>query len=281
VATRRLREAVPVLTSGVKGTKAGKARRKIRRLTRALGTVRELDVTLHILDELAQKERVPRVAVEEVRAHVLAERDRRREVMLERLDKIDPTKLGRRLTLVAGALQQATTEGWREALASRLMKRAKNLTEAITDAGQIYAPERLHEVRIAAKKLRYGLEIASETGIRTAAPMVRTLKRTQDALGRLHDLQVLQAHLAAVQADAAGRRSLPNAALSTMAQVLEEECRHLHGRYVSAVPALTELATATRATIVPQLARPRRGGRPLKMALAPGTARKRAAGAAR
>src|SRR5918996_5286380 len=70
VATRRLREAVPVLTSGVKGTKAAKARRKIRRLTRALGTVRELDVTLHILDELARRPEIPRIALEDVRAHV-------------------------------------------------------------------------------------------------------------------------------------------------------------------------------------------------------------------
>src|SRR5438445_7832421 len=51
VATRRLREAVPVLTAGLHHSKSGKAQRKIRRLTPALGTVRELDVTLHLIDE--------------------------------------------------------------------------------------------------------------------------------------------------------------------------------------------------------------------------------------
>ena len=71
VASRRLREAVPVLATGLKGSKAGKARRKIRRLTRALGTVRELDVTLGILDELARVDGVPRSAVEAVRARVV------------------------------------------------------------------------------------------------------------------------------------------------------------------------------------------------------------------
>ena len=60
VASRRLREAVPVLTPGVKGTKAKKARGKIRRLTQALGTVRELDVTLQLLDELAPRDTLPR-----------------------------------------------------------------------------------------------------------------------------------------------------------------------------------------------------------------------------
>ena len=53
VASRRLREAIPVLATGLKGSRAGKASRKVRRLTRALGTVRELDVTLQLLDELA------------------------------------------------------------------------------------------------------------------------------------------------------------------------------------------------------------------------------------
>src|SRR5689334_16692063 len=50
VTSRRLREAVPVLATGLHGSKAGKAQRKIRRLTRALGSVRELDVTIQLLD---------------------------------------------------------------------------------------------------------------------------------------------------------------------------------------------------------------------------------------
>ena len=199
VATRRLREAVPVLASGVKAAKAAKARRKIRRLTKALGTVRELDVTLHILDELITTGRVPRTAVEDVRAHVLAERDRRRPVMLHRLEKIDPAKLEQRLAQVAGAVQASDSDEWRRALASRVVKRAKGLRVAIAEAGRVYAPDALHKVRIAVKKLRYGLEIAAETGITAASPMVRTLKRTQTTLGRLHDLQVLLTHVAAVQ----------------------------------------------------------------------------------
>src|SRR5687768_12313903 len=104
VATRRLREAVPVLTRGVKGARAGKARVQIRRLTRALGTVRELDVTLHLLDELARRADVSRNALEDVRAHVVLKRDDRRALMLERLDGVDSKKLGRRLQAVGVAL---------------------------------------------------------------------------------------------------------------------------------------------------------------------------------
>src|SRR3954462_8326411 len=44
VASRRLREALPVLTEGLTHSKGGKARRKVARITAALGEVRELDV---------------------------------------------------------------------------------------------------------------------------------------------------------------------------------------------------------------------------------------------
>ncbi len=269
VASRRLRETVPVLATGLHKAKAGKARRKIRRLTRALGTVRELDVTVTILDELARREHLPRTALEEVRAHVLAERDRRREIMLERLETVDMAKLGRRLASVGEALQRSTSQEWRLALSRRLLKRAKRLATAIDSAGQIYHPERLHQVRIAAKKLRYALEIASDSHAASAASLVRLLKRAQDTLGRLHDLQVLQTHVAAVQAEPPTGRQVPPGGLDVIAQSIEAECRHLHARYLSVAPALVELSGTIRHQIAPQLAAqsPGRSRRPLKMAL--------------
>src|SRR3990170_1912548 len=118
VASRRLREAVPVLATGLKGSKSGKALRKIRRLTRALGTVRELDVTLTLLEELAAAAEVSRTAVEDVRAHVVRARDARRAVMLKRLERVDADKLGRRLASVGAALESATEEPWRRTLCS-------------------------------------------------------------------------------------------------------------------------------------------------------------------
>src|SRR5260370_14726041 len=68
VASRRLREALPVLTEGLRHTKAQKAQGKIRRLTQALGAVRELDVSLGLIDGLAEKPAIPRAALAAVRA---------------------------------------------------------------------------------------------------------------------------------------------------------------------------------------------------------------------
>ena len=52
VATRRLREALPVLAHESRCRCARSRRQRVRRMTRALGPVRELDVALSHLDEL-------------------------------------------------------------------------------------------------------------------------------------------------------------------------------------------------------------------------------------
>jgi CHAD domain-containing protein len=279
VASRRLREALPVLTEGLQHTKAGKAQRKIRRLTQALGTVRELDVTLHLIDELGERQGVPRAALAEVRALVIEDRERRRAVMLHRLESVDTDKLSRRLGAVRQSLlQPAPSHNWRAALGLRIAKRARRLEKAIDLAGQIYAPEALHDVRIAAKKLRYALEIANESGAAPCGESLRVIKRVQDALGRLHDLQVLQHHIAAVGAAPRGRRSTPDAALAVLSRLIEDECRHLHGRYVSQLPALHEAVEAARRDIPLRLTPRKRSARSIKMNLA---ARRRAAGGQR
>ena len=267
VASRRLREAVPVLTTGVKGAKPKKARGKIRRLTRALGTVRELDVTLQIIDDLTARETLPRTALEEVRGHVVAEREKRRDVMLKRLGQVNLEKLDRRLAAMGEVLAQSEGEAWRKALSSRLIKRAKALTSAMAEAGRMYSPDQLHKVRIAAKKLRYGMELALDAGVKATAAPLRVVKRVQETLGKLHDLQVLQSQVATVQAEPKAQVP-PNAGLEIVARALEDQCRHLHARYVAGLPRLAEAAAATRAVVVPALvARPRRQSRAIKMTL--------------
>lgn len=273
VASRRLREAIPVLTEGLHHTKARKAQRKIRRLTQALGTVRELDVALHLIDEFAERPAVPRAALAEVRAEVIEEREQRRTAMLERLEHVDSAKLGRRLEAVRQSLMSPTAgHAWRAALAGRIASRGRRLERAIQNAGQIYEPEGLHQVRIAAKKLRYALEIADESGAAPCPETLRVAKRVQDALGRLHDLQILQHHVAAVGAAPRNRRSTPDAGLAVLARLIEDECRHLHGRYVAALPDLTLAAEAARRDLPVKLTARKRSA---KMTL---PARRRAAG---
>ena len=193
--------------------------------------------------------------------------------MLTRLAAVDLPKLDNRLLRVATVAAERP-DAWRDALGARLLKRARALADAAEAAGQLYATEQLHQVRIAAKKLRYGLELAADSGIAAAAPLVRNLKRAQETLGRLHDLQVLQHHVAVVQANGPGK-SVSDEDLAAVAGLIEERCRVLHGRYVKTMPQLTEVTTAVRTEVVPRLAS---ATRPLKMAMRRST---RAAGGTR
>ena len=272
VASRRLREAVPVLSTGLKGGKAKKARRTIRKITRALGSVRELDVALTLIDELAAADDISRPALQEVRLHVASERDRRREQMLARLSSVDIGKLDRRLTKLGAASDEDPAVAWREALAGRLLRGAKRLAQSVAAAGQLYAPDQLHQVRIDAKKLRYALELASDSGVLAARSLVTAVKKVQLTLGTLHDLQVLQSHVAAVQLAQASEAAAPHEALAAIAGRIEEQCRVLHGRYITVAPRLLEVVALVRTDVVPKLA----AARPLKMSLARATRAARA-----
>ena len=263
VASRRLREAVPVLARDSKSRR--KAERKMRRVTQALGTVREMDVTVQILDEFARRPGVPRDALEDVRTHVIAERDRRRDAMLERLKRVNAEKLHRRLEEVAIEIPLAPTHEWRETLSGRLGHRVNRLADSIHAAGQMYAPEQLHAVRIAAKRLRYALELVADARVSLVRPFLNTLKRAQDTLGRLHDLQIIEQHVAAVQALPPARRGAHDGGLDVVARMLGEECRHLHARYIKQVPALLELINSCRSTTLAQVAGRARLRRPMKM----------------
>jgi len=188
--------------------------------------------------------------------------------MLTRLGELNTDKLTRRLEEVAVESTTSDATVWREALATRVGRRAKRFATAIQAAGQIYAPDRLHNVRVATKKLRYVLEVAGDIGVRQVRPLVTALKRLQETLGRLNDLNVLQRHVAEVQTNPPARRGATAHGLDTISRILEEECRHLHARYTKLVPALLEIAQTCRSVITPLIATAGRRRAPLKMARA-------------
>src|SRR5436190_24170080 len=84
----------------------------------------------------------------------------------------------------------------------RMAMGAARLQAAIDKAAGIYLPDRLHDVRIAVKKLRYAMEVARDLSGSRATARILTLKRAQDLLGRMHDLEVLIARTRGVQSSA-------------------------------------------------------------------------------
>jgi CHAD domain-containing protein len=146
---------------------------------------------------------------------------------------------------VAAPEQRTTTT--RDALAeaeAQAALRARKLRAAIDRAGGIYLADRLHRVRIEAKKLRYALEIQRELTQSRSTARLNRLKQQQDVLGHMHDLEVLIERTRDVQATLppANRRGM--AELSRLIRVLEGECREGHAVYMHGREQLIKLCDA-------------------------------------
>jgi CHAD domain-containing protein len=232
VASRRLREILPVLQ--VEPDVASRLGRRLRKVTQRLGAVRELDVLSLLIEELAASGRYDQQAMRKVAAFVGEERKRARGRLLEKLPVDELHRIAGKLGRVAKDLKTSkkTARDWHWAIDARVTHRAHALKTALAEAGALYLPERLHVVRIALKKLRYAREVVAEaSGIDMKAEL-RSLKRGQDLLGRLHDVQVLLDRVRQLQASLTSGDSVMSRRLDSLTIGLENECRRLHARFM-------------------------------------------------
>ena len=167
------------------------------------------------------------------------ERRRLHAEMCTEASRLDLGKLQRRA--VTAARKAANTKAEQRVVdpkraveaRTRAARRALQLRAAIENAAGIYLPDRLHEVRVAVKKLRYTLELARELrGSRAEAP-IRTLREAQDLLGRMHDHEVLIARVRAIQSSSTAPTLKLSGDLDRLVRRLETECRQIHGHYMT------------------------------------------------
>jgi CHAD domain-containing protein len=242
VATRRLREALPVLRTSLNDHALGRAERQVRKMTRALGPVRELDVALAHLDELGASNLISGRALSRLRQTIARERFVRRR---ELLAAITPGKMERLRHRLGRAGQDSDPApppvGALDEAHAQVVRRARRLAASVDRAGGLYLPDRLHAVRIAAKKLRYALEIERELKRSKSTARVTQLKRLQDLLGRMHDYEILIDRTRQVQTSIAGNDRKLTSELDTIIRTLEAECRADHATYMRRRPAVIKL----------------------------------------
>jgi CHAD domain-containing protein len=247
VASRRLREVLAPMRELWPDGRALLARHDVRRVTRALGPVRELDVATGLFDELATARELDPVARLAVSRALSRDRDRAQRRMRGAL----PPRWRAQLASALGALvPPVPPDGVAQVMAAidmRVRRRGQRVCETLDHAGTVYVPERLHQVRIAVKQLRYALEVAGEVRGRRPSAQVAQLRRIQDLLGRAHDLHVLAERVGRVQGVVV-RTSRPTAAaLGHLARALEDTCRADHAAFMSRRPGLLTLCRATDA----------------------------------
>jgi CHAD domain-containing protein len=256
VASRRLREVLPVLQ--LDPDAVDKIGRRLRKVTKRLGSVRELDVQLGVLGELRAAGRHSEAALARIVLSVEQERSQARERHLAKSQIRELRRVGAKLEKLARSFEERDAGDWgqrrsgraaslarqrscRWAVQARVGRRAATLARAIAQAGAVYLPERLHAVRIAAKKLRYALELDADLRQVKSSPDITELRRTQDILGRLHDLQVLVDRTREEQASLAPPDVNIWRGLDVLVRSLEDECRRLHGRYMHHAASLVAL----------------------------------------
>lgn len=199
-----------------------KLRRRVWRLTRVLGRVREFDVGLGLLDEMAA-ERPEIMGEVQVAKGSLADARRKKASKLDAISGGFAHKLERKLEALAGAVAGVAQIDSERPIAAQVARRRRRLLRTMQAAGTAYAPEDLHDVRIAVKRLRYSVELAAELLGCDAARLVARLRRVQTVLGRIHDLHVLEGHLRDLEDGARFDRTLA---------VVEAQTRTLHAQYL-------------------------------------------------
>jgi CHAD domain-containing protein len=245
VASRRLRELLPILQ--LDNDLARKLGRRLRRMTARLGSVRELDVLILLLDELHESGRYHEGGLSRIATAVARDRDDQREKLETKLPPAELRRMASKLEDVADELKAAPRASARQsesacrwAVDARIARRAERLVRAMREAGAVYLPERLHAVRISVKKLRYAVELAAEIAGEKKSSDLRALRQAQDVLGRMHDLQVLIDRVRQIQASA-GSDLRTERELEAIVDMLENDCRRLHARYVRERTALGAL----------------------------------------
>ena len=247
VTTRRLREILPLCAREIPRGLANRSRRRVRRVGRLLGRVREIDVSIEVVRELIKTEKFDPFAGQRLQQYLLDEREECRERMLDQLSSVNTRKLERDLadiTRVLGMRQE--TDTWARMLAVRIERRSEDLSRTVVEAGALYISDRVHCVRIAAKKLRYSLELSQDTGEAHTRSGVRELKEVQKLLGDLHDLEVLGVIIQGLTTPSAdGVIDPANNELEALRLTLDGKCRELHRQYVASRESLLQLCQAT------------------------------------
>ncbi|HIJ66555.1 MAG TPA: CHAD domain-containing protein [Candidatus Hydrogenedentes bacterium] len=205
VASRRVRVAVSEHAFLFPQARRRRFQRRVRRITRALGKARELDVVIDVLQRLRKDfHGPPRYAVNHVVRRLRAERDQQSRNVARGLGDLDTHKFDRRLLRLFEALSP-TQDCYVKHAARRLRRRYQNLADHYDVWRKSGAEPDLHALRIEYKKLRYACEVYAALYGKAMTAFIERLKDTQTALGDWNDLRVLRGYIEQAARDAPPR----------------------------------------------------------------------------
>ena len=174
----------------------------LKKILRALGDARDLDVALSQLEKFSRK--LPpsdHAAIEPLRRHLESERGRARSRMLNLLDSVSVQKTLQKFTLLLTTPASASRPPpeWALYVAPEAIKRRyRKVRKSAGGLAPDSPVEAYHAVRGHVKKLRYVLEALAVIYGKPADDMLRALHRWQEKLGVQQDAAVASRRLMAL-----------------------------------------------------------------------------------
>lgn len=205
VATRRLRSALRDIGPFLDKDPLKPVKKDLKKISDALGEVRDRDVAIGALEKLSEEAEVE--AVKAGIAQLIEEKTGERNAARAELTAVITAENIEALRKTfAAALKEALRGRDRISFndaAARVV--GANLDDMLDLGPTIYRPfkrNRLHKLRIAAKRLRYSLELLALCRGSEAKSLAKEISRMQDFLGELHDCDIWIDDLGARLADA-------------------------------------------------------------------------------
>jgi CHAD domain-containing protein len=212
VATRRLRSALRDFIPLMDKPPGKRVKKPLKQLADALGAVRDQDVAIFALESLKTEAetKLPKEGIEKLLVERRSLQEATRLDLAEFLAVAHLNDLQEQFTAaIDKALRQKKTKqtvSFNEAGRKAVAESLQNLLDLGSSLYKPFNIEQLHEMRIAAKRLRYAIELFVACWGETIAPFAEEIARMQSFLGEVHDCDIwidsLGKRLQRAQADA-------------------------------------------------------------------------------
>lgn len=198
VSSRRLRSALRDFSTYLKKSKLAEPVKQVKELATELGAVRDADVAIIALERI-HKEAPPEraVAIQKLIEVRELKRQQERRSLVRTLTQKNLNHLRRDfIDTVPAALAKTksdkeSTEVTYSQLAEAIVKERVSELQSLADG--LYDPHRRkkqHRMRIAAKRLRYAVELFAPCFGDRTLPFARQIAQMQSSLGGIHDCDV-------------------------------------------------------------------------------------------
>jgi CHAD domain-containing protein len=189
--SRRLQQTMRVVVPESPPRASRKLIKMLRRVRRALGPLRNLDVNAQLVRRRLEEAPSPVLhdAWEQLKNNLQQQRG---TLLAEARDAVAENDFIAFIARAQKVLSQADIDANPTgSLEAAVIASLSDWDQAHSLAAESRSVDNLHGLRIATKRLRYRAELAADIGAASLRPLVKDLKEIQAALGDWHDRSVL------------------------------------------------------------------------------------------